>query len=46
MVPGTEINAPPPASPPAGWFDDPEWPQQKRYWDGTRWTQGTKPPRV
>jgi uncharacterized membrane protein YhaH (DUF805 family) len=24
--------------PEAGWYDDPEHPEQLRYWDGSRWT--------
>ena len=30
----------------SGWYPDPSDGQLERYWDGTRWTQGTKPPRV
>lgn len=25
--------------PPAGWYDDPQRPGAKRFWDGTRWTE-------
>lgn len=28
---------------PAGWYPDPEVPGQRRYWDGTRWTDHTAP---
>jgi hypothetical protein len=28
---------------PAGWYDDPEEPGSKRYWDGTAWTQDRAP---
>jgi hypothetical protein len=29
--------------PPAGWYDDPEIPGQKRFWDGSRWTDERVP---
>lgn len=25
------------ASPPAGWYTDPDFPEKQRYWDGNRW---------
>lgn len=28
---------------PAGWYPDPDVPAQRRYWDGTRWTEHTAP---
>lgn len=28
---------------PAGWYPDPDVPDQRRYWDGTRWTDHTAP---
>src|SRR5215207_7791868 len=28
----------PPPAPDAGWYDDPDAPGGKRYWDGSRWT--------
>jgi len=28
---------------PAGWYDDPEDPQQFRYWDGTEWSDHRSP---
>lgn len=28
---------------PAGWYPDPELPGQRRYWDGTQWTDHTAP---
>jgi hypothetical protein len=28
---------------PAGWFQDPNVPNQQRYWDGSTWTDQTKP---
>ncbi len=28
---------------PAGWYPDPESPEQQRYWDGTAWTQDMAP---
>ncbi len=34
---------PPPAGPPAGWY--PDQARQQRWWDGTRWTEHTQPPR-
>lgn len=27
----------------AGWYNDPEYPSQLRYWDGTRWTEHRSP---
>ncbi|KAA9134407.1 GmrSD restriction endonuclease domain-containing protein [Microbacterium caowuchunii] len=30
--------------PPAGWFPDPQNPNQTRYWDGTQWTAHYAPP--
>ena len=30
---------PPPSGPPAGWYANPENPQQTRWWDGTAWTE-------
>jgi hypothetical protein len=43
--------APPPdpasrrPDPDPGWYPDPFGEADERYWDGSRWTQGTKPPR-
>jgi hypothetical protein len=34
---------PPPASPRAGWYPDPEHDDQERYWDGTAWTDHRQP---
>jgi hypothetical protein len=31
------------ATTPAGWYDDPFMDGQQRYWDGRRWTEGTRP---
>ena len=28
---------------PAGWYGDPQNPNQRRYWDGTQWTGHTQP---
>lgn len=28
---------------PAGWHDDPEFPDQLRYWDGSQWTEHRSP---
>ena len=28
---------------PAGWYDDPEHPEQYRYWDGTSWSEHRAP---
>lgn len=28
---------------PSGWYDDPEHPEQYRYWDGTNWTEHRSP---
>ena len=33
------------ASPPAGWYADPEDPSQQRYWDGSAWTDHRVPGR-
>ena len=50
--PGPSASAPPPdpaerrPDPDPGWYPDPFDEADERYWDGTRWTQGTKPPRV
>lgn len=47
----TGFDAPPPdpstagPPPPAGWYPDPFGESEQRYWDGTRWTAGTNPPR-
>lgn len=30
--------------PQAGWYPDPNQPQQLRYWDGSSWTEHTAPP--
>lgn len=51
-APGPSASAPPPdpaerrPDPDPGWYPDPFDEADERYWDGTRWTQGTKPPRV
>ncbi len=42
MVPTTQVR-PGPVVAGAGWFDDPERPGQKRYWDGSRWTERRVP---
>ncbi|MFN8041065.1 MAG: DUF2510 domain-containing protein [Acidimicrobiales bacterium] len=48
--PGPAAPPPDPASrrpdPDPGWYPDPFGEADERYWDGARWTQGTKPPRV
>lgn len=31
------------STPAAGWFDDPEYPSQYRYWDGNEWTAHRSP---
>lgn len=31
-------SSPPPPSQPAGWYDDPEAPGRRRYWDGEAWS--------
>ena len=31
---------------PSGWYDDPEHPEQYRYWDGTNWTDHRAPKAV
>ena len=31
------------STPEAGWFDDPEYPSQYRYWDGNEWTEHRSP---
>lgn len=31
------------STPEAGWFDDPEYPSQYRYWDGNEWTTHRSP---
>ncbi len=31
---------------PADWYDDPEYPDQYRYWDGSQWTEHRAPKRV
>lgn len=33
-------------TPVAGWYDDPEMVLRLRWWDGTRWSQHTRPKRV
>ncbi len=47
---GPEAPPPDPSSrrpdPDPGWYPDPFDEADERYWDGTRWTQGTKPPRL
>lgn len=30
---------PPPVMPPANWYDDPDHPGYKRWWDGHQWTE-------
>jgi Protein of unknown function (DUF2510) len=37
--------SPPSAQTPAGWYADPSGAPVQRYWDGTRWTESTHPPR-
>lgn len=37
----TEQTTPPPV---AGWHADPENPTLQRYWDGSKWTAGTRRP--
>jgi hypothetical protein len=41
VPPASAQAAPPPA--PAGWYPDPYGTAEQRYWDGTRWTDGTIP---
>lgn len=36
-----EAPVPAPATPPAGWYQDPHNHQQQRWWDGQRWTDHT-----
>lgn len=36
---GTAVAPAAAAQTPADWYDDPEGRHQKRYWDGTRWTE-------
>ncbi len=49
-APSRASDAPPPdpatrkPDPPPGWYPDPFEEAEARYWDGTRWTRGTKPP--
>lgn len=35
------MTAPPPASP--GWYPDPSGSPQRRYWDGSTWTENVAP---
>ncbi len=35
---------PPKPEPPPGWYDDPEVPGGKRYWDGSKWTDQRRSP--
>lgn len=32
-----------PQTPIAGWYEDPEYPNTQRWWDGTQWTQQRQP---
>lgn len=31
------------ATPPSGWYSDPSQPGAERYWDGSSWTEATRP---
>ncbi|MEV6448457.1 DUF2510 domain-containing protein [Amycolatopsis sp. NPDC051716] len=35
---------PVPQGPPPGWYQDPNAPQIRRWWDGTKWTEHTQAP--
>jgi hypothetical protein len=37
------VTQPVSAGPGAGWYDDPQQPGSSRYWNGTDWTEHTKP---
>jgi Protein of unknown function (DUF2510) len=43
LVRGEELMSTPTLTP-AGWYDDPESPEQQRYWDGQVWTGSTASP--
>lgn len=38
------VNLPPPTSAPQGWYQDPQQPEQMRWWDGGSWTEHTQLP--
>lgn len=41
--PGVSSQAAAGSAPVAGWYPDPQTAEQQRYWDGTRWTEATRP---
>lgn len=40
---GQQGSTNPPSGPPAGWYPDPNTPNQQRHWDGFRWTDQIAP---
>lgn len=43
MAPSTKADTQSPLLPRAGWYDDPEAADEKRYWDGAHWTDERVP---